>query len=149
MLNSNLKRVVNLIAILSISLLILSFQEPFKISGKYKVVHNDLRTPNGIIKVDDFEIVFNKDTYKKTFPKGEKVNGTLKRIKVNNNETIIYLNDIIKVQLEIQLDSLLWESHGNPVIELQELNADTIPFRTTFNYNLHITKNEGMLIRVN
>ena len=43
---------------------------------------------------------------------------------------------------------ILYESWGEPCIELNEVKGDTIRFRTTHSRNLHITINEGYFLRI-
>jgi|GEM_PF-2479915 len=43
---------------------------------------------------------------------------------------------------------LMYDSWGEPCIEIKKVNGDTIKFRTTFPHNLHITQNEGYFIKV-
>src|SRR5689334_18137809 len=42
----------------------------------------------------------------------------------------------------------IYESWGNPCIELEDVRGDTIIFRTTHPGNLHITVNEGYFVKL-
>jgi hypothetical protein len=43
---------------------------------------------------------------------------------------------------------LVYDSWGEPYIELNEVKKDSIKFRTTYPRNLHITANEGYFIKI-
>ena len=47
-----------------------------------------------------------------------------------------------------ELDKLIRKSFGEHCIEIKSINGDTISFRTTYEGNLHITINEGKIIRI-
>jgi hypothetical protein len=46
------------------------------------------------------------------------------------------------------LGKLIFHSFGSPCIELKERKGDTINFRTTYSGNVHVTINEGKLIKL-
>ncbi len=46
------------------------------------------------------------------------------------------------------MEKLILKSFGEPFIELKEVSQDTITFRTTYVVNVHITINEGKLVKV-
>lgn len=52
-----------------------------------------------------------------------------------------------QTQLYFSFYDFITSSFGRPVLELRELRKETIPFRTTYSRNLHITINEGILVR--
>ncbi len=56
----------------------------------------------------------------------------------------------IKVNLDsmTEFEKLVQKSFGNSIVKLEDIHGDTINFRTTYSGNLHITLNQGKLIRL-
>ncbi len=135
------------IAIILSFLYIICFQESFEISGKYKVISYQKSIPEDI-EIPEYLIEFQKTSYTKHLKNGEKLRGSIRRLKVDNLPIIVYLKDSVQeYHPKTRIDSLLFKSKGYPIMEFNEEENDTIKFRTTFEYNLHVTIVEGFLVK--
>ncbi|MXV16579.1 hypothetical protein [Hufsiella ginkgonis] len=107
--------------------------------GRYKMVLKDQRPGYTITLLDSI--------YYKRY-KGKQVSGQIFGKRYNDGSVKIYLYDDEQPTFKTSVDSLLADSFGSTVVELNYSRTDTIPFRTTYAFNLHIQLNEGMLIRI-
>lgn len=60
---------------------------------------------------------------------------------------IYYLKDFLFVQEKVILDTLKLHTLGKLIMEVEEINTDTLSFRTTYDRQLNVTINTGKLIR--
>ena len=113
------------------------------ISGTYKVKYDQNLYDTNLIS-----ITFADSTYEKTFWNGKRDLGKIIRWHdANKNQHWVRLIDNYPTTEQGKLDRLAKKSFGTPVIEFLEGANDTLKFRTTYAANLHITLNEGRLIR--
>ncbi|WP_395063407.1 hypothetical protein [Flavobacterium sp.] len=124
-------------------ILLFSFQLPFRISGKYKVVYDKKYYPN--IETDCV-INLKENNYTKTQGQNKICEGGISRISYGNSKTIIYLQDFYFSHPRAELNNI--KPKGYTIIEFEESDLDTISFRTTFTKQLNITINTGKLIRM-
>jgi ribosomal protein L35AE/L33A len=127
------------------SSILINFQNPLKINGTYEcvVAKKDRHNQNG----DITNIIFNDSVYTKKFSDGKIIKGKISRLIGTDNVSTIYLLDSEKYIPKHKVDSLINESFGNRIIELQEINSDEIKFRSTYERNLKLTIFTGKLIR--
>jgi len=109
-------------------------------NGKYKVKF-DSEFP----AYSDYELQIYGNTYSKLTKEGEKIKGTLERI----SDCLFSMDDIIpEPDSQTELGKTLKSSFGKSCIEVKSVHGDSIYFRTTYTGNLHITTNEGVLVRM-
>lgn len=123
--------------------LLLSFKSVFEISGKYDVIFDS----NFINHGSKYTIIINENKYTKEYSDGEKVNGGIQVIEGKNSKKTYYLKDYLIVQQKVTFDSLKPITIGKVIMEVEEINADTLMFRTTYDRQLNVTINTGKLIR--
>ncbi len=122
---------------------LLSFQLPFQISGKYKVVYDKKYYSNGEA---DCIINFKEKNYTKNISQNESFEGGISRILNENSKTVIQLQDFIISHPKAEVNNI--KPKGKVIIEFEESDLDTISFRTTFTKQLNITINTGKLIKM-
>lgn len=110
--------------------------------GQYRVVYN--LTTEGA-----YNLKIKRGKYVQYIVSGDSIQGTIKRI----SPCLIVLEPLISDTKILRPDSLTdigkkMRSFGDPCMELIRKNADTIYFRMTYSGNLHLTCNEGKLIRL-
>lgn len=123
--------------------LLLSFKSVFEISGKYDVILDSNFKNHG----SKYVITINRNKYTKEYSDGEKVNGGIQVVEGKNSKKIYYLKDYLLVQPKVILDSLKSTSLGKVIMEVEEINSDTLIFRTTYDRQLNVTINTGKFIR--
>jgi hypothetical protein len=107
--------------------------------GNYRLTYTANTNESGSL------IQINKNTFCQRWDNGRTENGKIKWI---YNCTFILDYDNKPKQDTGEVGQLLVKSFGEPCIELKERIKNTITFRTTHVANLHITLNEGKLVRV-
>ena len=122
---------------------LLGFKSVTGISGKYDVVLDSNFKNHG----SKYVIIINENKYTKEFSDGEKVVGGIEAVEGRNSKKIYYLNDFLFVQQKVTLDSLKLHTLGKVIMEVEEINADTLSFRTTYDRQLNVTINTGKFIR--
>jgi hypothetical protein len=90
-------------------------------------------------------IQINKNRFAQRWDNGRTANGEIKWI---YKCSFILDYDNKPKQDTSELGKLIIKSFGEPCIELKEAKQDTITFKTTHVANLHITIDEGKLVRV-
>jgi len=131
--------------LIAFSTFLTTFIDP-QIKGSYRVEYDQQFHNN----IDFTSISFSDSTYEKTFKNGNKTQGKIIRSYIENKkEHRIRLVDNHFDISRTGLDSLIKKSFGVPIVEFLENKSDTINFRSTYVWNLHITLNEGKLIRQN
>ena len=123
--------------------LLLSFKSVFEISGKYDVILDSNFKNHG----SKYAIIINGNKYSKEYSNGEKVNGGIQVIEGKNYKKIYYLKDYLLFQPKVTLDSLKSITMVKVITEVEEIDADTLMFRTTYDRQLNVTINTGKLIR--
>jgi hypothetical protein len=124
---------------------LLSFKIVSGISGKYNVILDSNFKNHG----SKYVIIINDNKYTKEFPNSEKVEGGIEVVEGRNSKKIYYLKDFLFVQQKVIIDSLKLHTLGKVIMEVEEINADTLLFRTTYDRQLNVTINTGKFIRVN
>jgi len=109
--------------------------------GEYEMKFDDRYSST----YEGFKLKIDKDAYEKKFKSGVIVKGTLQRFSSN---MYIFIDNTSGVahkdttELEKQLRGL-----GNQIVELKDLANDTMMFRTTFQANLNVIINEGIIVK--
>jgi hypothetical protein len=126
-------------------LFLLSFKSSSGISGKYKIVFD---AKSETAQKTDYFITIKEKNYTKTVD-GENTEGGISVVEKNNGKKIYYLKDFLFVQNKKVIDTGKLKPMGKVVMEVEEINKDTLNFRTTYDRQLQITINTGKLIREN
>lgn len=122
---------------------LLSFKILSGISGKYRVVLDSKFEGHG----NDYIITINDNRYTKEYSDNEKVEGGIKIVDGRNSKKKYYLKDFILVQNKVKKDFLKLNTLGKVIMEVEEINTDTLSFRTTYDRQLQVTINTGKFIR--
>lgn len=127
--------------------LLLSQSNNHRVNGDYNVI---LDTGFAVdVNNSNYIITFSDSTYIKKYKSGKRVTGKISRLSsfIKDSKTV-YLNDNGGYTPKGHLDALIHNSFGNTQIEFEETGNDTLIFRTTYSGNLHITVNQGKLIKL-
>lgn len=124
-------------------LFLLSFKSSSGISGKYRIVF-DAKSEKAQNK--DYFITIKEKNYTKTVD-GENIEGGIRVVEKNNGKKIYYLMDFLFAQNKNVIDTGELKPMGKVVMEVEEINKDTLNFRTTYDRQLQITINAGKFIR--
>jgi len=117
-----------------------------QVKGVYKVVFDKEFNSDESL---GYVISFKDNTYVKKLKDGKEIKGKIKRMPSPGGKAkTVYLKDLVEYTPVNHLDSLIYESFGDTIIEFEESNEDTLNIRTTYQGNLHVTVNQGKLIRI-
>ena len=120
---------------------LLSFKSVTGISGKYDVVMDSKFEQK---KESRYTITINENKYTKNYADGDNIEGGIKIVDDKNSKKIYYFKDFIFSQPKKVVNTI---PKGKIVMEVEEKNADTLVFRTTYDKQLEVTINTGKLIR--
>lgn len=109
------------------------------VDGNYRLTYTFNTNEGGSL------IRINKNIFTQRWDNGRTAKGEIKWI--HKCSFVLDYQDKPK-QDTSELGQLITKSFGEPCIDLKEAKQDTITFRTTHVANLHITVNEGKLVRV-
>jgi len=121
---------------------IFSLQDSVNLTGTYDVKYDKIFDPSGKMA---FQLKVEKENYIKVID-NENIEGGITRIK-SGERSLVYLHDFLFVNPGIPTDSLRHLKLGKVVMEIEEMNSDTLDFRTTYMNQLQITINKGKLFR--
>ncbi len=108
-------------------------------NGDYKVYFNSKN-------YDNYKIRISNDSYKK-YTKQDTIKGKIIRI---SDYILVFRDDVNDSKIEkSDLAQLIDKSFGEQCIEIIDFGFSRIKFRSTYIGNLHITINEGELIKEN
>lgn len=124
-------------------IILLGFQVPYRISGKYKVVYDK---ENFLSGKTDYIIEFREKNYTKQFEENETIIGGISRISNVKSKTLIHLRDFVYSHPRAEINNI--KPKGHIVMEFEESDLDTIFFRMTYKKQLDRTLNTGKLIKI-
>lgn len=112
-------------------------------NGKYHVTFKSF-----FKEFKDYEIVINNGIYTQYETTTDSIKGSIESI---YKCQLFIFKPSLKIKLDsagIEVDKLLRKSFGEDCIEIEQIEGDTIHFRTTYSGNLHITINQGKFIKI-
>jgi len=98
-------------------------------------------------KTTNLQLNINKNKFIQYQDNGDSVKGQLSWL-YNCTFKLDYIIDAKKSDSSTEFEKLVFKSFGDPCFELKEKKGDTILFRSTYSGNLHLTTNEGMIIKI-
>ena len=123
---------------------LLSFRTFNGISGQYKVIFD---TNFDSKKESSYYITIRENNYTKKFSDGENIEGGITIIEVRNSKKVYYLSDFLFFQPKAKIVEGKLKTLGKVIMEVEELNADTLTFRRTYQDQLNVTIDTGKLVR--
>lgn len=123
---------------------LLSFKTFNGISGQYKVIFDTNFDPK---KESSYYITIRENNYTKKFSDGENIEGGITIIEGRNSKKVYYLSDFLFVQPKVKIAEGKLKTLGKVIMEVEELNADTLTFRRTYQNQLNVTIDTGKLVR--
>lgn len=123
---------------------LLSFKSSNRISGQYKVIFDTNFEPK---KESIYYITIRENNYTKKFSDGENIEGGITIIEDINSKKVYYLSDFLFVQPKVKIAESKLKTLGKVIMEVEELNADTLTFRRTYQNQLNVTIDTGKLVR--
>ena len=134
-----------LLALLTV--LLLNQSDNSRVNGDYKVILDKGFAAD--VNNSNYIITFSDSTYIKKFKSGKRVRGKISRLSsfIKDSKTV-YLNDNGSYTPQGHLDGLIHSSFGDTQMEFEETGNDTLKFRTTYSGNLHVTVNQGKLVKL-
>ncbi len=130
-----------------LTVLLLNQSDNYRVNGNYKVILDTEFASD--VQNSNYIITFSDSTYIKSFKSGKRVTGKISRLSnyIKDSKTV-HLSDNGGYTPQGHLDGLIHNSFGNTQIEFEESGNDTLEFRTTYSGNLHITVNQGKLVKL-
>ncbi len=125
-------------------IVLFSFQVPLRINGKYKVVHD--KVANRVEDEVDYIIEFREENYTKQYQEDETEKGRILRISNRKSKNLIRLRDLTYSHPKAGIYNQKLKT--NQVLEFEESDLDTIPFRTIDIKQLDKIVNTGKLIKI-
>lgn len=129
------------LCLLLIILVAFTAVDNFKVRGQYKVVFS---TDTSKQQWQSCVVNFVNDSTYKSVKSGKYIDEG-KVIRFGDTACLI---DTAIYHPQGHLDSMIYRSFGKQIIEFKETGKDTLKFKTTYASNLHVTLNEGVLIRM-
>ena len=123
---------------------LLSFRTFNGISGQYKVIFD---TNFDSKKESSYYITIRENNYTKKFSDGENIEGGITIIEGGSSKKVYYLSDFLFVQPKVKIAEGKLNTLGKVIMEVEELNADTLTFRRTYQNQLNVTIDTGKLVR--
>jgi hypothetical protein len=114
--------------------------DSFRIRGRYKVIFN---TDSSTRQRSSYVICFVNDSSYQSIRPDRYISGKI----VRDGDTACLI-DTATYHPQGHLDNMIYRSFGKQMIEFKETGKDTLKFRTTYVSNLHVTLNEGVLVRM-